>query len=128
MMTRTCETCLRGPTPSLTLRYCAECGDERKYHALMRNRPEPEAVDCDALKKENDRLRAGIGACHATKTDHPDLVDGIVWSDCELAWINERITLAILAEREECAYLAEVTASGRDAEAIAEAIRARSNA
>ena len=64
MMGKTCETCLRGPTPSLTLRYCAECGDERKYHALMHNRPEPEAVDYDALKNENERLRAGIGACH----------------------------------------------------------------
>ncbi len=41
------------------------------------------------------------------KTDHPDLVGGIVWSDCELKWINERITLAILAEREACAMVCE---------------------
>ncbi len=41
------------------------------------------------------------------KTDHPDLVGGIVWADCELAWINERITLAILAEREACASVCE---------------------
>jgi hypothetical protein len=41
------------------------------------------------------------------KTDHPDLVGGIVWADCELRWINERITLAILAEREACAMACE---------------------
>ena len=41
------------------------------------------------------------------KTDHPDFVGGIVWSACELAWINERITLAILAEREACASVCE---------------------
>jgi hypothetical protein len=41
------------------------------------------------------------------KTDHPDLVGGIVWADCELAWINERITLAILAEREACAAVCD---------------------
>lgn len=29
------------------------------------------------------------------KTDHPDLVGGIVWADCELAWINERIGLGL---------------------------------
>lgn len=43
----------------------------------------------------------------AEKFDHPDLVGGIVWADCELAWINERITLAILAEREACAATCE---------------------
>lgn len=35
---------------------------------------------------------------------------------------------AVLFEREACAALAEDTASGRDAEAIADAIRMRSNA
>lgn len=33
-----------------------------------------------------------------TKFDHPDLVGGVVWSDCELDWINER-----LAKEVECA-------------------------
>lgn len=37
------------------------------------------------------------------------------------------IDAEIFIEREECAALAEETASGRDAEAIADAIRARSN-
>lgn len=46
------------------------------------------------------------------KTDHPDLVGGIVWADCELAWINERITLAILAEREACADACEGQTEG----------------
>ena len=35
-----------------------------------------------------------------------------MWADCELAWINERITLAILAEREACAM--EADAQGED--------------
>jgi hypothetical protein len=63
------------------------------------------------------------------KTDHPDIVGGIVWSDCELRWINEHITLAILAEREACALEAEkcVTMEGYEME-IARDIRARSNA
>jgi hypothetical protein len=46
------------------------------------------------------------------KTDHPDLVGGIVWADCELRWINERITLAILAEREACADACEGQTEG----------------
>jgi hypothetical protein len=41
------------------------------------------------------------------KTDHPDLVGGIVWSNCELDWINERITMAILTEREACAMVCD---------------------
>ena len=77
------------------------------------------------------------------KTDHPDLVGGVVWSDSELAWINERITLAILAEREACAMECEAEAqSWRDSDAegseslayedkalerAAESIRMRSN-
>lgn len=48
-----------------------------------------------------------IDMFRVAKADHPDLVDGIVWSACELAWINERITLAILAERESCAKLCD---------------------
>lgn len=68
------------------------------------------------------------------KTDHHDLVGGTVWADCELSWINERITLAILAEREACAM--EADAQGEDepygyakfrCANIAEAIRMRSN-
>ena len=41
------------------------------------------------------------------KFDHPDLVGGLVWTDCELRWINERITLAILADREACVNVIE---------------------
>ena len=39
--------------------------------------------------------------------DHPDFVGGIVWSDCELRWINGRIAeleaqlAAVTAERDE---------------------------
>ena len=76
------------------------------------------------------------------KTDHPDLVGGIVWSDCELKWINERILLAILAEREACAsacealWQEEATAAANgnqnpkyhDCIECAYAIRERSNA
>ena len=40
------------------------------------------------------------------------------------AWLRANVR----ADREACAALAEETASGRDAEAIAEAIRKRSNA
>jgi len=29
-----------------------------------------------------------------TKFDHPDFVGGIVWSDCELRWINEKLAAA----------------------------------
>ena len=60
------------------------------------------------------------------KTDHPDLVGGIVWADCELRWINERITLAILAEREQCAMLAE-NSMAKGGHLVAEWIRMRSN-
>lgn len=62
------------------------------------------------------------------KTDHPDLVGGIVWANCELDWINERITLAILAEREACAKVCDVVSCGHwpVATACANQIRARS--
>ncbi len=56
------------------------------------------------------------------KTDHPDLVGGIVWAGCELDWINERITQAILAEREACAKVCDGYTWADDA---AKAIRAR---
>ncbi len=68
------------------------------------------------------------------KLDHPDLIGG-VWTDCELDWINERITLAILAEREACANVCECSTAYTQfqtvehyklASAIANAIRARS--
>ena len=72
------------------------------------------------------------------KTDHPDFVGGIVWADCELAWINERITLAILAEREQCAMICDAEAEAwrgpkysyatAVGEHCAKAIRMRSNA
>ena len=68
------------------------------------------------------------------KFDHPDLVGGIVWADCELSWINERITLAILAEREACAQLCDEQRTWpiSDGERwmaghLADAIRMRSN-
>lgn len=77
------------------------------------------------------------------KFDHPDFVGGIVWADGELRWINERITLAVLAEREACAMACEAEAQGwRDSDAegseslayedkalesVARAIRMRSN-
>lgn len=51
----------------------------------------------------------------ATKFDHPDLIGGIVWSDCELAWINERITLAMAAEREACAKVCDDMADKMEA-------------
>lgn len=38
-----------------------------------------------------------------TKEDHPDFIGGIVWSACELRWINERIQAEVIAERERCA-------------------------
>ena len=53
-----------------------------------------------------------------------------MWADCELAWINERITLAILAEREACADVCEAEGDGhRDGfgQHCAAIIRMRSN-
>jgi aspartate aminotransferase-like enzyme len=47
------------------------------------------------------------------------------WGDPITPQIVEEI---VFAERDACAALAEDTAAGRDAEAIAEAIRKRSNA
>lgn len=35
----------------------------------------------DAMKKQYDPLKV-------EKTDHPDLVGGVVWADCELDWIR----------------------------------------
>jgi len=64
------------------------------------------------------------------KTDHPDLVGGIVWSDCELTWINERIKMVIFAEREACAEICDELKSMDycvDVREAASAIRKRSN-
>lgn len=62
------------------------------------------AQDSAAPTGAASALSAGLERMfRVAKTDHPDLVGGIVWADCELRWINERITLAILAEREACA-------------------------
>ena len=80
-----------------------------------------------------DTMSAAAGLermCRVAKTDHPDLVGGIVWADCELDWINERITLAILAEREACADVCEAEGDGhRDGfgQHCAAVIRMRSN-
>ncbi len=62
------------------------------------------------------------------KWAHPILGDNPTWQEsgpCELAW--QAWKESAKAEREACAAVAEDTAAGVDAEAIAEAIRARSN-
>ena len=43
-------------------------------------------------------ISSGLVAPH----DHPDFVGGIVWSECELAWINKRISdaEAIIAQKD----------------------------
>lgn len=41
--------------------------------------------------------------------------------------INVHVRRAVMREREACLHIAETTAAGRDAEAIADAIRARGN-
>lgn len=40
-------------------------------------------------------------------SDHPDLVGGIVWSDCELRWINEKLHTAKAAGMREAAQLVQ---------------------
>ena len=40
-----------------------------------------------------------------TKFDHPDFVGGIVWSDCELRWINEKLAAAQAREAELIAHV-----------------------
>lgn len=40
-----------------------------------------------------------------TKFDHPDFVGGIVWSDCELRWINEKLAAAQAREAELVAHV-----------------------
>ena len=40
-----------------------------------------------------------------TKFDHPDFVGGIVWSDCELRWINEQLKAAQAREAELVAHV-----------------------
>ena len=76
-------------------------------------------------------MSEGLGRMfHVAKTDRPDAGSGFIWSDCEVAWINERITLSILAEREQCAMVAdEFKATGliTVVDAIANEIRMRSN-
>ncbi len=47
-----------------------------------------------------------------TKEDHPDFIGGIVWSACELSWINERIQAEVIAEREACARACEGQTEG----------------
>lgn len=69
-----------------------------------------EQISQDANEGTMGPSRSTVGLermFRVAKTDHPDFVGGIVWADCELAWINERITLAILAEREACAKACE---------------------
>ena len=43
-------------------------------------------------------ISSGLVAPH----DHPDFVGGIVWSECELAWINKRLSdaEAIIAQKD----------------------------
>jgi hypothetical protein len=57
--------------------------------------------------------------------DHPDFIGGWVWTELESRWIQERIAEAILAEREECAKVADGFIGG---DVIAERIRARGQA
>ena len=40
------------------------------------------------MNTKTDGISSGLVAPH----DHPDFVGGIVWSECELAWINKRIS------------------------------------
>ena len=42
----------------------------------------------NAREAATDGISSGLVAPH----DHPDFVGGIVWSECELAWINKRIS------------------------------------
>jgi len=89
-------------------------------------KPQDSAVPMSAASGLSDGLERMF---RVAKTDHPDLVGGIVWADCELAWINERITLAILAEREACAKICDDLHSNWQCgpKECAEAIRMRSN-
>ena len=67
-----------------------------------------QAPEVEGTSSGTSALSAGLERMfRVVKTDHPDLVGGIVWADCELHWINERITLAVLAEREACAATCE---------------------
>ena len=55
------------------------------------------------------------------------------WTPLEMRWINERITLAVMAERDACAKLAETMAIAGPLDEthgkyeVAQAIRMRSN-
>ena len=40
------------------------------------------------MNTKTEQISSGLVAPH----DHPDFVGGIVWSECELAWINKRIS------------------------------------
>ena len=50
------------------------------------------------MNTKTDGISSGLVAPH----DHPDFVGGIVWSECELAWINKRISdaEAIIAQKD----------------------------
>ena len=57
------------------------------------------AAAIQELLNENDALRERFVADHSADmlgmvdaTDHPDYIGGIVWSDCELRYINQRLT------------------------------------
>jgi hypothetical protein len=63
--------------------------------------------------------------------DHPDSLGGWMWTPLGARWIEERITQAILAEREACAKVCDEYDNGRHANAAdlcATAIRARGQA
>ena len=50
------------------------------------------------MNTKTEQISSGLVAPH----DHPDFVGGIVWSECELAWINKRISdaEAIIAQKD----------------------------
>ena len=50
------------------------------------------------MSTKSSEISSGLVAPH----DHPDFVGGIVWSECELAWINKRISdaEAIIAQKD----------------------------
>jgi hypothetical protein len=59
--------------------------------------------------------------------DHPDAA--LVWSDCELRWINDRIAQAVAEERKRCAKLSKLAKAVLDThEAEAKAAAAFENA
>jgi hypothetical protein len=82
-------------------------------------------------QKPEDASEGGIGQSASTaglertfvsnEFEHPE--HHWKWTPLEMRWINERITLAVMAERDACAKLAETHGKYE----VAQAIRMRSN-